>query len=310
LFQIAAVDEDEDAEVAGLALQALMGMGEDVRTEALALAQQPKQPLHRVGLAYLEALLGQPLVWVETGSFLMGSDKKKDAQAYDDELPQHEVDLPGYWIGRYPVTNKEYKRYRGDAGQAWDMPAGKADHPVVNVSWHDAQAYCRWLGEKTGLEVRLPSEAEWEKAASWEPASPQSFPLAGGMPAGQRGRKRIYPWGDEFDKEKCNTHESGIGTTTRVGTYSAAGGDSPYGCADMAGNVWEWTRSVYKEYPYDSGDGREDLEASGSRVLRGGSFYYDTRFTRCSYRGRHDAHDRYWDYGFRVVVSPISRSAL
>ena len=119
-----------------------------------------------------EEILGQPLVWVSPGPFLMGSDRQKDPQARDDELPQHEVTLPGYWIGRYPVTNAQYLFFveatRHQAPKYWKgnhLPRGFESHPVVCVNWHDALTYCRWLSEKTGIPVRLPSEAEWEKAA-------------------------------------------------------------------------------------------------------------------------------------------------
>jgi toxoflavin biosynthesis protein ToxD len=143
---------------------------------------------------------------------------------------------------------------------------------VVNISWTAAMAYCDWLNKTSGAGLpdgyifSLPSEAEWEKAARGEFAFE-------------------YPWGNEFDPAKCNTAESKIGTTTPVGTYSDRG-DSPYGCADMAGNVWEWTRSLFKPYPYQPGDGREDLQAGGPRVLRGGSFGFDRRIARCACRIR------------------------
>ena len=229
-------------------------------------------------------------VKVPAGKFIMGS-LEDDEEARSDEKPQHTVEIPqAYAIGRYPVTNAQYQEFVRDSDQkpprGWNgdqVPQDKADHPVVRVSWYDAQAYCQWLAEKTGQAIRLPTEAEWEKAAR-----------------GEYGN--IYPWGDEWDAGKSNTKQSGIGGTTPVGRYSPAG-DSPYGCADMAGNVWEWTSSLKKGYPYRFDDGRESLDASGSRVLRGGSWDYFTRFARCAARG--------WDYpdyfndliGFRVVVS-------
>jgi formylglycine-generating enzyme required for sulfatase activity len=113
----------------------------------------------------------------------------------------------------------------------------------------------------------LLTEAEWEKAASWEEGEERAGLL--GL-VDRRGRKRRYPWGDEFDKTRCNTSESGIGSTTPVGKYSPRG-DSPYGCADMAGNVWEWTSSLLKPYPYNPSDGREDPNSEEDRVVRGGS---------------------------------------
>ena len=138
------------------------------------------------------------------------------------------------------------------------------DRPVVHVSWDDAVAYAEWAGG------RLPSEQEWEKAAR-----------------GIDGR--IYPWGDEFDAARCNSRESGIGTTTPVGRYSP-GGDSPCGCADMSGNVWEWTASEYEP-------------GSGRRVLRGGAFSNGVRLVRCACRVRNYPIVRLRNDGFRLVAA-------
>jgi formylglycine-generating enzyme required for sulfatase activity len=302
LFQAAA---DENLEISGLAAYALLQMGDEVKSRALALAQQPEADLHRAGLAYATALLEQmgcPMVWIPPGSFLMGSEeRKKDVLPKVDESPQHEVRLEGYWIGRYPVTHAEYQRfiegggyqsreYWTEAGWRWKgdrtQPAywdeeqyNNPQQPVVGVSWHEAMAYCCWLSEKTGLPVRLPSEAEWEKAAR-----------------GTDGR--IWPWGDEFDKGKCNTSESGIRTTTPVGKYSPQG-DSPRGCADMAGNVLEWTGSLKKDYPYQPDDDSREPDANDSRVLRGGSFYLNAMGGRCACR-LGDLPGGVWYYsGFR-----------
>jgi formylglycine-generating enzyme required for sulfatase activity len=240
------------------------------------------------------------LVRVPAGSFLMGSSDVQIEQAIQAglgkttagrERPQRELELPAYQIGRYLVTNAEYQVFVKETGHTppryWDRenyPEEKGDHPVVDVSWHDAMAYCKWLTEKTGKAYTLPSEAEWEKAARGEDG-------------------RIYPWGEAFDPEKCNTNESGLGDTTPVGQYSP-NGDSPCGCVDMAGNVWEWTRSILRDYPYVSEDGREDLEASGERVLRGGSWSHNQYFARCAVRYRLFPVDWFNLIGFRVVVSP------
>ncbi|MCP4544664.1 MAG: SUMF1/EgtB/PvdO family nonheme iron enzyme [Chloroflexi bacterium] len=319
---------DEDAEVAGLAVQALVGMGEVARGLVTEALRGEEQRQWGAALRYLgavpgdslctevpnrvwESVLSQPMVWVEPGLFLMGSNKRKDSQAHNDELPQHEVTLAGYWIGHYPVTNQEYGAFIAGSGyqtQAYWTGIGwqwKRDRtqpsywnnkqyngpqqPVVGVTWYEAVAYCHWLNEKTGLGVRLPSEAEWEKAAR-----------------GTDGR--IYPWGDEFDKTKCNTDESGVGTTTTVGKYSPKG-DSHYGCADMAGNVWEWCvtkcEGSYKNYRGDN-----DLEGHDLRVLRGGSFHLNQYGARCAARlGYYPDNDHKY-LGFRVVIAPISRSAL
>ena len=195
---------------------------------------------------------GMEFMRVPAGKFLMGS-TKENKSAYDDERPQHTVDIPyDYWMARFPVTNAQYDQFKKKDNK------GMEDHPVVNVSWDDAVAYCNWLNKQlqselpNSLVLRLPTEAEWEKAAR-----------------GTDGRE--YPWGNQFDKNKCNTNEGKKGDTTPVGLYSPRG-DSHYGIADMSGNVWEWTHSLRTPYPYKVDDGREDEKASRARVLRGGSF--------------------------------------
>ncbi|HEY5729433.1 MAG TPA: SUMF1/EgtB/PvdO family nonheme iron enzyme [Anaerolineales bacterium] len=212
-------------------------------------------------------------VHVPAGKFLMGS-RKDNKLADNDEKEQHTVEIgQEYWIGRYPVTNEQYAKFVEETNQKHEWVKDwkkKLDHPVVNVSWHDAQAFCEWLNQikdinmPDGYIFRLPTEAEWEKAAR-----------------GEYGNE--WPWGNEFDPKKCNSTEGGRGGTTPVGAYSPAG-DSPYGAGDMAGNVWEWTQSLLKDYPYQAGDGREDLKGSGSRVFRGGSFYDTSRYVRCALR--------------------------
>jgi formylglycine-generating enzyme required for sulfatase activity len=230
------------------------------------------------------------MVLIPAGEFLMGSDPSVDKGAFSDEQPQHTLYLPDYYLAKTPVTNAQYAAFLQATGyeqpEDWkggNPPKGKEDHPVVNVSWHDAVAYCRWLSEATGKPYRLPSEAEWEKGAR-----------------GSDGR--IYPWGNQWDAERCNAGIGGPEDTTTVGAYPE--GASPYGLLDMAGNVWEWTRSVKKKYPYNPEDGREDLRVEGPRVLRGGSWAYDVEwFARCSYRDL-VLPSLFLDLcGFRVVVS-------
>jgi hypothetical protein len=171
----------------------------------------------------------------------------------------HPIHQGAFYIGKYPVTNTDYKRYMDDIRRVFKIPLGKADHPVVNLTWYDAYDYATWA------RMRLLTEEEWEKAASWEQSSPSPIGSARG------GLSRKYPWGNEPDNSRCNTWETGIGKTTPVGKYSPQG-DSPYGCADMLGNVWEWTSSLYGGSPYHAGDGQEDPHTPGARVCRGGSF--------------------------------------
>ena len=241
------------------------------------------------------------MILIPAGEFLMGSDPSVDKDARNNEQPQHTLYLPDYYLAKTPVTQAQYAAFVQatghrvpDVDENWaepynwsgaTPPRGKEDHPVMLVSWHDAVAYCNWLAEVTGKPYLLPSEAEWEKGAR-----------------GSDGL--IYPWGNRWDAKRCNTFQGGKGGTTPVGAYLK--GASPYDLLDMAGNVWEWTRSVYKGYPYVSEDGREDLESGGRRVVRGGSWILFQWFVRCACRLGYLPDPRFDPLGFRVVVSPGS----
>lgn len=248
------------------------------------------------------------MVTIPAGEFLMGSTEEevKQGVARENETPQHTVQLPAFEIGRYPITNLEYRAFVEAAGHKppkhWEggqFPDELADHPVIYVSWGDAVAYCQWLSETTGKTYRLPTEAEWEKAASWESG-------------GAGGQKLRYPWGNEFDKDRCNTEEAGIGTTTPVGQYSPDG-DSPYGCADMAGNVWEWCSTILqvKAYPFQVQDEWTEayLKKDGRRVVRGGAFNDYAGAARAAYRGRYNNYYNYRNDGFRVVSAAPASAA-
>ncbi len=228
----------------------------------------------------------------EGKKFIMGSDKSRDKQANDNETPQVSMPLGAYEIGKYPLTVAEYGLFveathraapkSGYNNLSWEEQKKRPEHPVVNISWNDAQKYAKWLGEVTGEKWRLPSEAEWEKAAR-----------------GTDGR--IYPWGNEWDASKANTAEKGPHDTTPVGMYPQ--GASPYGVMDMAGNVWEWTNTVYKEYPYDAEDGRDNLNSINTRVLRGGSWLSNSRNARAANRVNRRLDDSNYNGGARLAVS-------
>lgn len=238
------------------------------------------------------AFITPPVCQIGAGEFLMGSDPRRDNQASSAEQPQHRVNLAAYAIARYPVTVAEYACFVEDktANQRqpsdWANQLQKLDHPVVSVSWDDAVAYAAWLAKLTGQPWRLPTEAEWEKAARWDVRS---------------GVARLYPWGDTFDPSRANTSESGKHGTTAVGSYPT--GASLYGAEEMAGNVWEWTHSLYKPYPYTQSDGREVENSTGNRVLRGGSWSDLSPDARAAYRFQGGAGYLDVGSGFRLVLS-------
>ena len=254
------------------------------------------------------------VVDVPAGNVLLGNNQRPSlGPAAADEAPRHDVDVAAVRLSSTPVTNAHYRAFVLDAGHAppphWpggEMPPERGEHPVTHVDWHDAGAFCRWAGG------RLPTEAEWEKAAR-----------------GTDGRR--FPWGDDepepadfvLNQHKVLPHEEAgagelvlnqhkvraratfgggakHGRTTAVGAH--ADGASPYGLLDMAGNVWEWVSSAYAPYPYRADDGREDPSTGAPRVLRGGSFASATsRNLRCAARSRSAPGRRSPHIGFRVA---------
>ena len=229
-----------------------------------------------------------PLIHIPKGAFVMGNDAEK---------PANSVDLNEYSIALFPVTVEEYQLFinatghpvPGSIGGVYWATQTKHDrlhHPVVNVSWYDAIAYAGWLNKITGQTWRLPSEAEWEKAARWD---------------AEKQRSRIYPWGDTWDIKRANTAESNIHTTTRVKAYPY--GKSSYGVFDMVGNVWEWTASISKPYSYDAHVRSADSKAEGQRVRRGGSFLEDSSFATTTKRLADNPAICKPNVGFRLALN-------
>ena len=214
----------------------------------------------------LADLGGEGWVALDGGTFTMGSDDGEDR-----ERPPHQVTLSPYRISRYPVTNRQYRQFVMETGKAapshWtegQVPEGQEGHPVVYVSWSDAEAYCTWLTKKVGEGVvSLPTEAQWEFASR-----------------GAEGR--TYPWGwEEPDEERANFGDPD-GETTLVNAYP--GGATPTGIYDLAGNTWEWCRDSYGPYSGDPITDPTGPNESGPCVLRGGSFGYTRRLLRAAYR--------------------------
>ena len=274
-----------------------------------ALAQRG-DPRFRPDAWYLpaEALLG--FVEIPEGAFLMGSDLQKDPEAYADEAPQHVMTLPRYFIGRYPITGRQFRAFIDDTQHKPENEGslyGPPNHPVVWLGWLDALKYCQWLTARlrewaktpeplsTLLRqqdwcVMLPSEPEWEKAARGTDA-------------------RAYPWGNVPNSNCGNFGGTGIMTTSAVGCFPA--GRSPYDIEDMSGNVWEWTRSVWGTYPYPSDQAgvaeRESLEVREGvrRVRRGGAFFSSPRSARCAVRLGSGPYPHGGGMGCRVVLRPF-----
>lgn len=259
-----AVLSDGDQRIAVPARDALIALGE------LAAETAPVTP--DAADIVVNPTDGSQLILIPAGEFLMGSD-----DADKDERPQHSEHVGEFRIAKTPVTNAQYRKFIEATGHRepglWDDNRfNQPNQPVVGVTWHDAMAYCKWAG------LRLPTEREWEKAAR-----------------GTDGRS--WPWGQEPpDDSRCNFNEN-VGATTEVGSYPD--GASPYGCLDMAGNVWEWCvtkwRASYETEPDDSPDG------SGSRVLRGGAYYSDADAVRCASRDRLPPDYGTLYYGFRCA---------
>ncbi len=257
-------------------------------------------------------LLG--FIEIPAGEFVMGDDEDEHAK------PQHTVRLERYFIGRYPVTVSQFRAFVESSGHEPSYSGsleGIANHPVKYVTWYDAIAYCQWLNQvlqsspetpallaellQQGWQLRLPSEAEWEKAARGEDG-------------------RTYPWGDEeADGERANYDKTGINNTSAVGCFPS--GASPYGLQDCAGNIFEWTCSLWGEerdppefiYPYDPSDGtREDVNAERKvlRVLRGWGFWASGLDLCCARRDGLYPVYRHYDGGFRIVLAPNHPSEI
>jgi len=318
------------------------------------------------------------MVDVPAGNYQIGS-RQGEEDSYDDEQPQHTVELKAFSIGKWSVTNAEYacfmeaggyeneKYWEGDLAQRWlkgedvsggqfstwlniwkqlqgmkeqgdvrkqlestgnfspdeldsyeyvaglteeelkeqlgkelsqksrsqpafwnDRERNNPSQPVVGITWFEARAYCTWLSEVTGKLYYLPTEVEWEAAAR-------------GLPDGEEQVKK-YPWGNDWDKEKANSIEGRVMKPSPVGAYSAAGALGPFDAEDQAGNVYDWTSSLYLPYPYDAHK-TEEIEADGDRTVRGGSWLSNRRNVRCAARSRHVPDGFGSNIGFRLVSS-------
>ncbi len=270
-----------------------------------------------------ELLLG--FVEIPAGDFEIGTRKSQrdvcillnrlgwERYWYEREKPHKRGRLGLRYVARYLVTVAQFRAFvEASRYKPTDKNSlrGLDNHPAVWVTWHDAMAYCRWLTERLrrwegtpeplahllreeGWVVILPSEAEWEKTAR------------GGLEFLDDPKNEPpppYPWGDMPDPARANCADTGLRTTSAVGCFPD--GASPYGVEDLSGNVWEWTRSLYRKYPYDPGKDRKDSDAEGLRVMRGGSFSFVIGCVRSAIRFGVVPDNCGDDLGFRVVISP------
>jgi len=222
------------------------------------------------------------MIHIPGGPFTMGGD---DEDAPDNERPSHLVHISSFYMDTYPVTNQDYREFVNCTGQTtpihWQRgtyPTGLARHPVVNVSWYDAKAYADWM------DARLPTEAEWEKAA--------------------RGTdERLYPWGIRFvDGERCNSNNM-VGTTLPVDEFPL--GRSSYGIWDMSGNVYEWCADYYEEsyYRFSPASNPKGPEGGQERVIRGGFFGETRPNVRSTHRNSVAETQTRETVGFRLAIS-------
>jgi iron(II)-dependent oxidoreductase len=228
------------------------------------------------------------MAFVPAGEFIMGSDSD-----FENERPKHEVFLDAFYIDLFEVTNAQYKEFIDATEYAvpyvtafwaepfnWrnnTYPRGKGDHPVVLVNWFDAAAYAKWA------KKRLPTEAEWEKAAR-----------------GDDGR--VWPWGKTWDVNNCNIRESFINMTQPVNSFEE--GKSPYGCYNMAGNAMEWTDDWYwEDYYKNAPESNPPGPATGTlKVLRGGAWDSNINlYARAGYRFYLPPNEKKADIGFRCA---------
>ncbi|MDX2136628.1 MAG: SUMF1/EgtB/PvdO family nonheme iron enzyme [Chloroflexota bacterium] len=240
---------------------------------------------------------------IDSGWFTMGSDIHTDPLASHCETPPHIEFIAQFSMSRYPITYQQYEAFVNDSGyqkrnhwskRGWAWRADKTEpefgwnntrwhisnHPIIGVTWFEAYAFTRWLSAKTGDAIRLPTEAEWEKAA--------------------RGTdERLFSYEGAFDPGKSNTVESGIERSSAVGIFPS--GQSPYGVMDMSGNVFEWSTSIWRDHY--SHPAASSIEGSHLRVMRGGSWAKNNVHARAAARSRQKSAFAASDVGFRVVRS-------
>lgn len=301
---------------------------------AAAAPQVPGWPLSAAAAKALQAELGETrrtielgdgvtleLTLVPAGEFVMGS-----SEGHPDEQPQSVVTIEApFWMGAFEVTNAQYARFdphhdsRVESKHGYQFgihgyPLNIPEQPVVRVSWEQAMAFCAWLGDQTGETFTLPTEAEWEYACRAGADTPFAFGQMGAdfAPHANLGDKQLARFAsdpytldvaipkpgpyDDWIPRDTNVDDGGF-VSMPVGSYQP----NAWGLHDMHGNVWEWTRSTYRPYPYHAYDGRNEAVLEGKRAVRGGSWYDRPHRGTASYRLAYVPWQRVFNVGFRVV---------
>jgi formylglycine-generating enzyme required for sulfatase activity len=329
LFDSAGASQAAERELAELERDAVRVLLKAMTDARLTLEQRVRAGTlaGRIGDPRFEGPFGLgPLLQVPAGPFSMGS-RPGEPEADTNAVPLHEVNVPVFWMAKSPVTNQQFAVFMEEAGgyttheywlddgwrwlqqsghtapHYWRSAASIPNHPVVGVSWFEAQAYCEWLtrelralGQLEEAQViRLPTEAEWEKAARGGLTLDDRNTRANSMPT------RRYPWGDSYVPELCNTAASDIGSTNPVGMFPD--GESPYRIEGLSGNTVEWCISQPKSYPYNADDGRNRLRAGTQvyRIVRGGAWPFNRNAAACAYRHWFHPDFRGNMLGFRYV---------
>lgn len=273
-FNAVARDDEHYREAVALMPQLEAKAADARRREEARRAEASGGELDKAVAATLQSL-EESLVAIPAGSYRMGDVNHTGG---DLERPAHRVNVPAFRLMKYEVTFEQYDAFAQMTGRTLpeDWGWGRGKRPVINTSWRDATAMAKWLSEKTGKRWRLPTEAEWEYAA-------------------RAGTTTDYPWGNKFEKNRVNNGP----TTDPVGSYAA----NAWGLHDMHGNAWEWMQDCwtphYKGAPAD-GSAWTAGDCS-SRVVRGGSWYYDASWLRSPYRGKVGAASRTVNIGFRLA---------
>ena len=272
------------------------------RETSVEMDMSPTAP--KIGDMWKDSMTGMEFVWVPEGSFDMGSPQSESGRV-GDEGPVHRVDVDGFWMGKYEVTNTQYRKWKSDynSGNFGGISLNGGNQPVVEVSWEEAREYAAWLSGQNGgkYTFSLPSEAQWEYACRagtttaryWGDNSDQTCQYANVVDQSLKAQWSDWP----YLTHNCT---DGFTVTAPVGSFLP----NRFGLYDLLGNVWEWCEDIYIADAYSRSDRKNPIYTNSGpfRVFRGGSWYNFPDYVRCAFRGRSDPSDRNYNVGFRLLM--------